>query len=128
MRLLLDTHVLIWWESDPDQLSTRAADALTDTDNTLLLSLVSLWEMQIKIGLGKMTLSGSLPNVVARQQSENQLTLLPITTAHIYALENLDDHHRDPFDRLLVAQASQDDLTLVTADPKVQAYDVNTLW
>lgn len=93
-----------------------------------MLSHVSIWEIQIKLSVKKMTLRGSLPDVVARQQVQNGLKLLPIAENHIYALAELGTHHRDPFDRLLVAQARTEDMTLVTADPKVQAYDVPTLW
>ena len=128
MKLLLDTHTFIWWESDPGRLSQSAADAIADEDNTVLLSLISLWEMQIKVALGKMTLSGALPDVIARQQTENGMVILPLIAKHIYELAELEDHHRDPFDRLLVAQARVEGVTLVTADPKIWAYDVRTMW
>ncbi|MEM6280710.1 MAG: type II toxin-antitoxin system VapC family toxin [Chloroflexota bacterium] len=128
MRLLLDTHAFIWLESEPDKLSSDASDAITDAKNTVLLSLVNVWEIQIKIGLGKMTLNGSLPDVVARQQEKNGLILLSVTANHIYELANIGNHHRDPFDRLLIAQARYEGMALVTADPQVQAYTVTTLW
>lgn len=101
---------------------------MRDGANDVFLSLASIWEMQIKIDLGKMTLSGNLPAIIARQQNRNSLHLVTLTTDHIYELDNLVDHHRDPFDRIIVEQARFEQMTLITADPHVQAYDVITLW
>jgi PIN domain nuclease of toxin-antitoxin system len=128
MNLLLDTHTFIWWDDNNQRLSSAAQDALTDPDHTVYLSLVSIWEMQIKVQLGRLDFNLSIAQKVAGQRQQNGLLILPLREAHIYALSELADHHRDPFDRLLIAQARHEGLTLVTADANVRAYDVQTLW
>lgn len=105
MNLLLDTHVFIWLSLTPEQLSQRVTDLLMDETNLWFLSLVSVWEMQIKQQLGKLSLNLPLPELIASQQQTNGLQLLPIELNHIFTLENLPQFHRDPFDRLLIAQA-----------------------
>ena len=127
MRVLLDTHIFIWWNGDLDQLSATARALCEDKGNTLVLSLVSVWEMQIKNQLGKLTFNQPLPEIIHSQQRSNGLELLPITTEHIYALQNLPAHHRDPFDRLLVAQANVEQMPLVSADPALRQYEVTLL-
>ena len=113
---------------DPERLTATAADALADADNELLLSHTSVWEMQIKHGLGKLELSVD-PTTMARREAEaGSVTLLPITLDLIAGLADLPPIHRDPFDRLLVAQARREGLTLVTADETVPSYPVPTLW
>lgn len=128
MRLLLDTHTFIWLDIAKDRLSPPAQAALRDPQNMLYLSLVSVWEMQIKIQLGKMHLQASLATTLISQQQTNGIQLLPIDLSHILALSNLPQHHHDPFDRLLIAQAQAEDLTLVTNDLKIRSYDVVHLW
>src|SRR5438128_1883369 len=124
MRLLLDTHIFIWWNGDLDRLPSRARALCEDKANTLVLSLVSVWEMQIKSQLGKLTFRQSLPQVIESQQQANKLEVLPITPDHIYALQRLLSHHKDPFDRLLIAQAIVENMALVTVDPIFQQYNV----
>lgn len=104
MKLLLDTHTFIWWDSEPAKLSPRVLALCQDRQNMLLLSVVSIWKMQIKSQLGKLRLALSLKEIVASQQQTNNIELLPITLEHVLALENLPAYHKDPFDRLLVAQ------------------------
>lgn len=128
MNLLLDTHAFIWLAGDPTKLSASASAALQDTSNTLFFSVASIWEMQIKLQLGKLALPRPLPELVANQQQVNGLQLLPIEPTHIYALDTLPSHHKDPFDRLLVAQTSIEQLTLVTTDSVFKAYGVPLLW
>lgn len=125
MRLLLDTHIFIWWNGDLSRLSPQARSLCEDKTNTLVLSLASIWEMQIKYQLGKLTFNQPLPDVIARQQQANALEILPITVEHIYALQNLPAHHKDPFDRLLIAQANVEKITLISADDVFHQYDVN---
>ena len=128
MKLLLDTHVFIWWDDEAGTLSDAARSALEIPDNDVYLSIASVWEMQIKSDLGKLTFNLSIGEKVASQRLHNGLVVLPVTENHIYELSTLKNHHRDPFDRLLVAQARREGMTLVTADPQVQAYQVATLW
>ena len=127
MKLLLDTHIFIWWADQPEKLSTAALSALEDEANELLLSVASVWEMQIKIQLGKLKLSLPLKELIRSQQETNELTLLPVALTHVLALDALPLHHKDPFDRLLIAQSTEEDLTLVSADSQFSAYPAKLL-
>lgn len=130
MNLLLDTHTFIWFDLSPDKLSAPARQALLSDDNTLFLSVVSLWEMQIKLQLGKLSLNEGLAATVDKQVSINQVQLLSLKPDHIYRLASLADHHRDPFDRLLIAQAITEDYHLVTGDQHIHRYrdPASVLW
>ncbi len=128
MDLLFDMHSFIWWADEPDKLSQTALEALEDENNRLFLSDVSIWEMQIKIQIGKMKLKLPLRDLVDSQQQNNEIEILPIATAHILALDNLPFHHKDPFDRLLIAQATAEKMILVSSDSKFTAYTVKILW
>jgi PIN domain nuclease of toxin-antitoxin system len=127
MKLLLDTHIFIWWADQPEKLSPSALSALEDEANELLLSVASVWEMQIKIQLGKLKLSLPLKELVKNQQETNDLTVSPVALAHVLALDSLPFHHKDPFDRLLIAQSISEGLTVVTADSQFSAYSVKLL-
>ncbi|HEY6804879.1 MAG TPA: type II toxin-antitoxin system VapC family toxin [Pyrinomonadaceae bacterium] len=127
MRLLLDTHIFLWWADHPEKLSQRMLSALEDETNELLLSVASVWEMQIKIQLGKLKLSLPLETLIKNQQETNALSLLPVTLDYVLALGPLPFHHKDPFDRLLIAQAHEDDLTLVSTDTQFSLYSVKLL-
>lgn len=127
MKLLLDTHIFIWWADQPEKLSPAALSALQDEANELLLSVASVWEMQIKIQLGKLKLSLPLKDLVRHQQETNGITVLPVTLTHVLSLDALPFHHKDPFDRLLIAQSIEANLTLVTADAQFSAYEANLL-
>lgn len=127
MKLLLDTHIFIWWADQPERLSRATLSALEDEANELLLSVASVWEMQIKIQLGKLKLSLPLKELVKNQQETNDLTVSPVTLTHVLALDALPPHHKDPFDRLLIAQSNADGLTIVTADSQFSAYSVKLL-
>jgi len=105
MKILLDTHAFIWWDSEPEKLSAQVLQICQEANNHLLLSVVSVWEMQIKLQLNKLTLSLPLAQLIESQQEKNQLIILPITLPHVLAVQNLPFHHTDPFDRLLIAQA-----------------------
>ena len=127
MRLLLDTHALIWWDGQPDRLSERARVALEDPVNTILMSVASFWEMQIKSATGKLVLRAPLAELAQVQQA-NGFHLLPVTLDHVLALDPLPLHHRDPFDRMLAVQAPAESAVLVTRDPIFDVYPVQTLW
>ena len=128
MKLLLDTHTFIWWTISAARLSSQALSLLQDRQNGLFLSLASLWEMQLKIQLGKLHFNSPLSQIVEEQQRINGLRLLAITPQHIYALGQLPFHHKDPFDRLLIAQAVTETLPLVSADPALAAYPAQIIW
>ncbi len=104
MNLLLDSNVLIWLDIDPDSLTTRVRELLIDENNVWVASVVSIWEIQIKLQLGKLLLNLPFPELIENLRVTSNLQLLPIELSHIWALEELPDHHRDPFDRLLIAQ------------------------
>lgn len=112
MNLLLDTHVVLWWLGDAPELSARARSLLGDPSSVLFLSAASVWEMRIKQSLGKLRLPSNFATVLAGQAIEP----LPITHAHAHRIEKLPPIHRDPFDRLLIAQAECEGLTIVTRD------------
>jgi PIN domain nuclease of toxin-antitoxin system len=128
MKLLLDTHTFIWWDSDPERLSPKVLDLCYDTNNELILSIASLWEMQIKIQIGKLKLHKPLMEIVEQQRIANQVFLLPIAPDHIFALERLPDAHKDPFDRLLIVQAEKEKAILLSADRIFSRYPVKVLW
>lgn len=127
MKLLLDTHVFIWWDSDPAQLSTAALAALTDPGNEILLSAVSAWEIVIKSQLGKLNLRLPVDQII-RQQQANGLLGLSISVEHTLAVAALPAIHKDPFDRLLVAQSKVENATLVSADHLLGGYGIPLLW
>ena len=128
MKLLLDTHAFIWWDDAPEKLSPTAFAACRDTRNTLHLSLASAWEMQIKAQLGKMRLPLPLGELLRKHREENGLRLEAVTLPDILALSTLPAHHRDPFDRILIAQAKRGGFRLVSCDPEIARYDVEVLW
>src|SRR5262249_7089883 len=105
MKLLLDTHAFLWFINDSAELSNNSKNLIEDVDNEVLLSVASLWEMAIKISLGKLTLAKSLNAFLSEQLVANGITLLNISVAHASEVAVLPFHHRDPFDRLLIAQA-----------------------
>jgi PIN domain nuclease of toxin-antitoxin system len=125
MKLLLDTHIFIWWADEPEKLSPAILSALEDEANDLVLSVASVWEMQIKVQLGKLKLSLALEELLNNQIETNDLAILPITLTHVLAVGALPHHHKDPFDRLLITQSIEEDLMLVTADRQFSAYSIN---
>ena len=127
MKLLLDTHIFIWWADQPEKLSPVSLSALEDEANDLLLSVASVWEMHIKMQLGKLKLSLPLKELLKNQQEANDLTVLPIALKHVLTLDALPFHHKDPFDRLLIAQSISEELTVVTADSQFSAYSIKLL-
>ena len=128
MKLLLDTHVFLWWIGDSDKLSQSARDALTDSTNDLFFSTASAWEMAIKLRTGKLSLSEDLDRFLPTQLQRNAIQVIPIGLSHAMHVRRLPLHHRGPFDRMLVAQATLEEMTLLTADPWIRRYDVETHW
>jgi len=127
MKLLLDSHIFLWWAGQSVHLSVAHRAACEDGANTILLSIASIWEMQIKVQLGKLQLTRPLPEPIARQEANNALQLLSISPAHIFALGQLPPHHRDPFDRLLIAQAITEEALILSIDDIFRRYDVPLL-
>jgi PIN domain nuclease of toxin-antitoxin system len=128
MKLLLDTHTLIWWATSSEKLSLKVLDLLDDRQNDLLLSVASIWEMQIKCQDGKLELGKSLSQLVSNQIANNGLRVLPIEPKHVYALQSLPSIHRDPFDRIMIAQAIVENLLFVSKDSVLGGYPVQQVW
>lgn len=128
MRYLLDTHTFIWCDSEPQKLSVQVATLIQDRQHTILFSVASAWEMQIKWQLGKLNLQTPLARIIASQLQTNQIELLSVKMAHVLALEQLPAIHKDPFDRLLIAQALTEQATLLSADRIFSSYPVNVIW
>ena len=128
MNILLDTHTFIWWDSQISRLSQKALNLCKDQENTLIISVASVWEMQIKHQRGKLTLHLPLRDILETQQHTNALEVLPIEVPHVLALDQLPMHHRDPFDRLLIAQANAEQLIVLSCDPVFHSYPVNVVW
>ncbi|MDX8381680.1 MAG: type II toxin-antitoxin system VapC family toxin [Ghiorsea sp.] len=128
MRLLLDTHALIWAVTLDEKLSQKAKELILDTDNELYLSVASIWEMSIKASLGKLILQQPLEQIINEQIQMNGLNILNIEAAHALAVASLPWHHRDPFDRLIIAQSQLEKLTLVSCDASMSDYEVECVW
>ncbi len=128
MPLLLDTHTLLWWVDDDPQLSPEARHRIGDEHTECHVSLVSAWEMAIKAATGKLKLSVSVQRYFQEHLTPNDFKLLPIGLDHVTLVETLPLHHRDPFDRLLIAQARLEGLTLVSIDSTFDDYGVARVW
>ncbi len=128
MRLLLDTHAVIWWAGEPDRLPRHVRDACEDPGNELILSVVCILEMQIKTDAGKLRFGVPLQELVTRLEQANGFRVLPVTAAHVYAIGELPRLHKDPFDRLLIAQANVENARLVSGDEVVARYPVEVFW
>jgi PIN domain nuclease of toxin-antitoxin system len=128
MRALLDTHVWLWMLSEPERLSAKVQEILADPATELSLSVASAWEVAIKHARGKLPLPGSVEMLVEVSIGRFGLTLHPIQLSHAVAAARLPTHHNDPFDRLLIAQAALERMTLVTADKMLSLYGGQTLW
>ena len=122
MKLLLDTHVVLWWLEDPDKICEKAVDEIAGAEKVLVSAVVA-WEIAIKRALGKLTAPHNLEAAIASAGFDQ----LAVTHSHALATESLPDHHRDPFDRMLIAQASLEGCTLVTRDDKIKKYPVSIL-
>lgn len=127
MKLLLDTHTFLWFIEDNPKLSA-AAKKLLESDVDLTISAASLWEIAIKVSIGKLTLTQPFQQFIPDQLTRNSVKLLAISIAHLAVVSTLPFHHRDPFDRLMVAQAITEQLPIVSVDDKFDLYGVNRLW
>ena len=128
MKALLDTHAYLWWLIEPELLSPVARDILLDKDNQLVFSVVSGWEIAIKAHMGKLELPGDPEHLIPHHLRLDGIEIIPVQLSHALHTYHLPDHHRDPFDRLLVAQAQLERLPVITADPLLTRYDIQILW
>jgi len=128
VRLLLDTHAFLWFVLDDPRLRATARALIVDPDNDIAVSPATCWEIAIKVSLGKYQLSEPHEAFMKREFANNRFRLLPIELRHTAALTTLPFHHRDPFDRLLVAQALVEEIPLLNADATLDAYGVTRLW
>ncbi|VAX25781.1 Death on curing protein, Doc toxin [hydrothermal vent metagenome] len=128
MKILLDTHVFLWWITDDDKLSELAREIMGDGKNTLFLSAASTWEIAIKARIGRLKIPDPPDRFIAEQVYQNAIQALPIQISHSLHVYHLPPHHEDPFDRLLIVQAELENLTLLSADQQMGKYDVKVIW
>lgn len=128
MRLLLDTHTFLWFLLNDPLLSIKSRDLIVDPLNDIEISPASYWEIAIKISIGKYTLSEPLEDFVTREVAINQFHILPIEPKHVAPLTKLPLHHRDPFDRLIIAQAMVEQIPVISVDAAFDDYPVTRLW
>ena len=128
MKLLLDTHALLWFLREPHLLPPNVLAAIVAAGSDAAVSVASLWEIAIKASLNKLHLPKSFNELFPQSVSDSGLSLLSIEPAHLAIVSRLPFHHRDPFDRLLIAQAQVESMTLVTCDPQFQSYGAAMLW
>lgn len=128
MRILLDTHSFLWFVAGDARIGSTARSLIADLNNTALLSIASLWEIAIKVSLGKLTLTEPYETLIAEQLALNAINVLPIEFDDLIEVTKLPFHHRDPFDRLLVAQAIARGLPIVSRDPVLDDYPIERLW
>jgi PIN domain nuclease of toxin-antitoxin system len=127
MKLLLDTHTFLWFIGDDPQLSPTAG-ALLEADHDVLLSVASLWEIAIKVSIGKLTLAEPYATFIPQQLARNDIELLPLRLPHLSTVASLPFHHRDPFDRMLIAQAMVEGVPIVSSDGAFDAYGIERVW
>lgn len=128
MRVLIDSHALIWYVDQDKLLSIDSHAAISDPANDLLLSAGSIWEIGIKIGLGKLLLTQPFKVWINQAISDLHVTILPLTVEYVDVQSNLPKHHGDPFDRLIVAQAIVEQVSIISADVNLDAYGITRIW
>ncbi len=128
MRVLIDSHALIWYVDQDKLLSIASHAAISDPANDLLLSAGSIWEIGIKIGLGKLLLTQPFKVWMNQAISDLQVTVLPLTVEYVDVQSNLPKHHGDPFDRLIVAQAIVEQVSIISGDSNLDAYGITRIW
>jgi PIN domain nuclease of toxin-antitoxin system len=128
MKLLLDTHTLLWFIAGSPDLSLSARNLIEDTSNEKFVSIVSIWETAIKVSISKMTLTAPFNDLFPHQLQINGFELLPVKIEHTAVVTTLPFHHRDPFDRMLIAQAKQESMPLLSIDEVFDDYEVTRLW
>ena len=127
MDILLDTHAVIWFFEDDERLSQSAKDAIFDLNNMVFISIASLWELAIKLSIGKLEFDGGIDGFL-EAVDKNEFSFLEISPKHIKTVTELPFVHRDPFDRIIVAQAKVEDMVIVTTDDNIIKYDINHIW
>ncbi|MGB3637803.1 MAG: type II toxin-antitoxin system VapC family toxin [Rivularia sp. (in: cyanobacteria)] len=127
MRFIIDTHTFLWFINDSPRLSTNAK-SLLESDNDLWVSIASLWEIAIKVNIGKLTLPNNYENFIPEQLALNDIEILPIKMANLAIYTTLPLHHRDPYDRLLIAQAMTEKVSIISADVAFDSYFVTRIW
>ncbi|MBD2498014.1 PIN domain-containing protein [Nostoc sp. FACHB-280] len=128
MLFLMDTHTFIWYVTDNLRLSNQVLELINDEDNRIFISIASIWEMGIKQGIGKLTFNLPLEMLITQQISINDFSVLDIKIGHVSTVSQLPLHHRDPFDRMLIAQAIVENLPILSADTIFDAYPIKRLW
>jgi PIN domain nuclease of toxin-antitoxin system len=127
MKLLLDTHAFIWFVENDTNLPIKLRNQIEDTENEILISIASLWEMAIKTSLGKLEMASDIPSLINKIEA-NGFSMLPILPEHTVCVASLPFHHRDPFDRMLIAQTIIEKIKIITKDPVFDDYGVDWLW
>jgi PIN domain nuclease of toxin-antitoxin system len=128
VKVLLDTHTFLWWVADDPQISVTAKNIIVNPDNDIYLSVISAWEIIIKVGTGKLSLSEPPEIYIPNPIASNQFEILPVQISHILKINSLHNFHKDPFDRLLIAQSLVEDFSLITIDSAITQYPVKTIW
>ena len=128
MKFIIDTHVLLWIANDDFRLSKNVKDIYLKPENEIIISIASIWEMAIKISIKKFKLQNSLAEFVEKHIIDNNIRILKIELEHLFLLENLPLHHRDPFDRLIVAQAKIEKAPIISTDVSFDRYAVKRIW
>jgi len=129
VRLLLDTHVFLWWVSERGaRVSERARSVLSDGSTDVSFSIASVWEIAIKVGAGRMELPDSTERYLPDRLGHHGFEIMPVELPHVFRAGQLPPHHGDPFDRMLIAQAQVEGIPILTADPAISRYDVETIW
>lgn len=128
MKLLLDTQCWLWWFSQPEKLNENVIEQIVDETNELWFSVASIWEMGIKVSIGKLPLPEQIDHYISTRMTQLGARSLEITVSHALQAATLPLHHRDPFDRMLIAQAQIEEMTLVSADSTFNQYEVSLLW
>jgi PIN domain nuclease of toxin-antitoxin system len=128
MNLLLDTHTFVWWRDDPAKLSIDAFEALSTLENDVFISTVVVWEIQIKLALDKIKLKWPLKDSIEVERKANGFRVLPVSLEHSLYIDKLPMVHKDPFDRMLIAQAMVEGLTIVSRDARFSDYEAKLLW
>jgi len=128
MRVLLDTHTFLWFVDGSDELSDKARGLIEDVNNQRFLSVASLWEMSIKVSIGKLNLDFSFPDLVIQKVYGNAIDILSISPEHLERLAKMPFHHKDPFDRLIIAQGLTENMPIITRDRAFAGYQADLLW
>ena len=128
MKYLLDTHAFLWFVTDDDKLSSNARSIIKNSNNEVYFSAASAWEMSIKVRLGRLTIEEDLEPFIIKQLAENNFSTLSITIFHSIYTSKLPEIHKDPFDRMIVAQSQVEDMPLISKDKNIKKYKVPVVW